>query len=105
SAVTATWSQSVSSNPSQRGGAERTAVRIELARPSSQSRFTTTAAADWRRAGAISRALAPRTIVTEWPAMAAARAAAWKTIGVPTRRTRSWELPNGDEDTAASTAV
>ena len=49
-----------------------TAARIELAMPSSQSRFSAIEAADWRSAGATSRAWAPSTTVTDWPATSAA---------------------------------
>ena len=46
--VTATWSPSISSSADEAGGAVCTAIRIELAMPSSQPRLITIVTARWR---------------------------------------------------------
>ena len=60
-----------------------TAMRIELARPSSQSRLITIEAADWRSAAVTSPALAPRTTVIDCPATKATLEIARCSTGAP----------------------
>ena len=81
SAVTATWSASNSSSADEPGGADCTAVRIELGDAFLPAAIDDDRDGRWRNAAAISRAWAPSTTVTDWPTMKPALAMSWCSTG------------------------
>src|SRR5688572_18575396 len=105
SVLTAAWSASMISTPSAVAGAWLIPVRMELAMPSAQSRFTATEAGLCLSSGASSPERAPSTTVTEWPASSTARLTAVCISGRPFTRTSCLALPNREEAPAASTTT
>ena len=87
----------VGEHEQQRGRAGRRRIarptRTELAMPSSQPRLSAIEIARWRSDGAIVRACAPITTVTELPATNAAFAASSCSTGSPRRRTSCLTSP------------
>src|SRR5215831_14524168 len=89
----------------QAAGRRATPVRIELARPSRQSWFTTTEPGVCLRSGASCTAPEPSTTIRALPVTSAARVTAVCSSGRPATRTSCFAEPKRSEGPAASTTA